>query len=256
MRFSVTAGGLELGAVSVSLLWGRVYALLRHTSENPLAPEEWLELYRSSLDHACAQGAQQVWHRLIETADHAEISARLPQLAFANRGRRLEFRRELAELPSGAGSPLCWRSAADLGWAPEAVAGLLSRVVAGDPGHDPAEDPLAFIADWLADPVLTAGLGCVGIGYIGEDVAALAVAQINPKTLWSRISYMGVLPAFRGRGFGAWVHRQGFDMLRAQGGKLYHGGTSAENMPMLALFARHGVTPYRSMEEWVFTTGN
>jgi hypothetical protein len=56
-------------------------------------------------------------------------------------------------------------------------------------------------------------------------MAALTVVQMNPKSGWSRISYMGIAPKFRGQGLGKWVHRFSFRKMKEEGGKLYHGGT-------------------------------
>lgn len=61
---------------------------------------------------------------------------------------------------------------------------------------------------------------------------------------------MGVIPEFRGKGFGKWVHRHGFMMMKAQGGKLYHGGTHGENLPMRKLFESHGCKIFCELEEW------
>ena len=65
------------------------------------------------------------------------------------------------------------------------------------------------------------------------------------------ITFMGLLPAFRGRGLGRHVHRRGMALLRAQGGTLYHGGTSASNGAMIRLFEQHGCTVFARMVEYV-----
>jgi len=82
---------------------------------------------------------------------------------------------------------------------------------------------------------------------------ALVCAQVAAESGWSRITYMGPIPAARGQGLGRWVHRRGFAMLKAQGGTLYHGGTAVENHAMCKLFRDHGCTVYRRMTEWVRT---
>jgi ribosomal protein S18 acetylase RimI-like enzyme len=67
---------------------------------------------------------------------------------------------------------------------------------------------------------------------------------------WSTIYYLGVLPAFRRRGFGAAAMLQGFRSLKAMGGKIYHDGTCSGNAGAQALFAHLGRPPFRIMEEW------
>lgn len=180
---------------------------------------------------------------------------RLPELGFSKKQDRIEFTKLLAELPPEAGSPIEWRTASGLGFDDVGVAKLLTQVAEGDPDSEPTDDPLVYIQDWMKDPVLTSGTDCIGVGIFDGEVCALVVAQINPKTKWSRISYMGMAPEFRGRGLGVWVHRHGFEMLRKQGGELYHGGTSAENYSMLKLFERNGCDFYRRMEEWALGFG-
>ncbi len=100
----------------------------------------------------------------------------------------------------------------------------------------------------MADPVLTHAPECIQVSEAG-----IVIAQVNPRTAWARITYMGLLPEHRGRGLGRWVHRRGFAMLRAQGGALYHGGTVETNRPMMRLFEAHGCRFHRRLEEWRWT---
>lgn len=250
MRFSFCKNNQELGAVSVSHLWSDVYALARHPSDTLLDIEKWLELYNQSVSYARYKGASQLMHRLIEERDYAVISTLLPQLHFVKKSNRIEFRRLLDALPDDIGTPFDWKDAKSLGWSHEQIAALLQQVAQDDPAHDPAEDPIDFIQDWLTDSVLTCGLDLIWVGYMHDKPVALVVAQINPKSGWSRISYMGLVPEYRGQGLGKWIHRKGFASLKQQGGILYHGGTAAENAPMLKLFEQHGCQVYLKMEEW------
>lgn len=115
---------------------------------------------------------------------------------------------------------------------------------------DPNEKVEDFIQDWLVHDDLTSGMNCVGIGFLKDEPCALVVAQIHQETGWSRLSYMGILPQFRGKGLGRWVHRHGFRMMKDQNGKVYHGGTHSENLPMRKLFEKHGCQLICEMEEW------
>jgi GNAT superfamily N-acetyltransferase len=168
------------------------------------------------------------------------LSEALPSLGFTRRHLRAEFRAPLAELPTGAGSPLEWRAAGI-----DEAAEALASVALGDPDFDPSEDARASLVSWLADPVLTHDAECVQV-----SAAGFVMAQVNPATSWSRITYMGLRPEFRGRGLGRWVHRRGFDMMRARGGTLYTGGTVETNRPMMKIFEAHGCRPFRRLEEW------
>jgi ribosomal protein S18 acetylase RimI-like enzyme len=59
-----------------------------------------------------------------------------------------------------------------------------------------------------------------------------------------------VLPAFRGRGFGAEAMLHAFRCLKAMGARTYHDGTGSRNAAALSLFKRLGRPPLRTMEEW------
>jgi GNAT superfamily N-acetyltransferase len=155
---------------------------------------------------------------------------------FHDFGERIEFKAPLDELPDEAGTPLQWRVAG------EDEARMLAAVAEGDPfGHDEREDPQRIMRAWRSDPMLRDEADCAHVGSLdGEDVA-FVMAQANREGKgWCRISYMGLVPSARGRGLGRWVHRHGFSMMRAQGGKEYHGGTATANAAMLALFRAHG----------------
>lgn len=158
---------------------------------------------------------------------------------FKEQGQRVEFKTPVDQLPLDDGTPLSWRGLDEAGR--DVAAEMLARVAVGDPHSDPEnEDPHEAIADWLGAPALTHGPECVQVGYRDGAPVAFVCAQVRPDTGWARVSYLGVVPEARGQGLGAWVHRRGFRMLRDQGGKLYHGGTSTANAGMLRLFEKHG----------------
>jgi hypothetical protein len=144
-----------------------------------------------------------------------------------------------------------WKTAEQLKWSEQETASTLDLVAVGDPGRDPSEDSASFIQDFLSDSVLTSGLSCIHIGFIENEVAAFTVVQINPKSGWSRISYMGIVPKFRSQGLGKWVHRYSFSVMKAESGKLYRGGTDSMNTAMINLFEYHQCERACHMEEWV-----
>jgi hypothetical protein len=249
MKFCYFENDKEICHVSIENLWADVYGLRRSKSAN-VSPDIWQSLFVEAMAYAKTVNAKVVHYRLVESEDSDSIAEFLPKLGFTKKHDRIEFRADLKDLPDDSGTPLTWKTAAELNWTANEVAQFLKVVSFGDPDTDPSDDPLTYIQDWLNDPVLNAGLDCIAIGYLDEKPAAFVVAQVNPKTKWSRISYMGIVPQFRGQGLGLWVHRKGFSMMREQGGILYQGGTTTENHSMLRLFQKHGCKPYLRMEEW------
>jgi len=245
----VSADGTKTCSLALSHLWADVFAIEQRGSGNCSA-QEWAKLIQQAQASASEQNAGSVLFRIIEGTGSAELIDLLPSLGFKFKEGRREFRAFLSDLPDDQGTPIEWRTAKSLEWTNDEIAEALAKANVGAIDAEPSDDPLTHITDWLSDPSLLAGPDCIAVGFVDEVMAALVVAQVNPRTLWSRISYMAITPEFRGRGFGEWVHRKGFAMLKSQGGDLYHGGTNSKNSSMIRLFEKHGCHPYHKMQEW------
>ncbi len=203
------------------------------------------------LEYVRSQNGKRIIHRVTEGDQAQEQINILTELSFEMLHRRVEYRLELDLLPNENGTPFQWSTPPDLSdESLRDVSKILSSAAMGDPDWDIDDNAFELLQGYLSESVLSTGLSCINIGSINGNIAAIVVAQVNPKTGWSRITYMGLLPDFRGRGLGKWVHRRGFEMMRAQGGRLYHGGTVATNKKMIGLFEGHGCKPYRAMQEW------
>jgi hypothetical protein len=213
---------------------------------------DWIDLFKQGFEYVRSQGAKEVLLRVINEPELVGLIQELPGLGFSKSNDRIEYRAELSLLPSENGSPIVWEAMEPMGpWTEKSIINLLKEVGRGDPDFDVEnEDIEAVFKGYLNDKVLTNNPDCVHVGLCEGKAAALVVAQINPKTGWSRIMYMGIIPTFRGKGLGTWVHRHGFEMMKAQGGTLYHGGTLVQNKKMIKLFLSNGCKEYRSMQEW------
>lgn len=208
------------------------------------------ELIGDAQAWARSQGAR-LQCRLLDIEAMAPTLAALPGLGARLSHRRVEFWAPLADLPDETGTPLQWSSLAPAGkHSFETVTEVLHAAGVGDPDWDPADDAAELLKSYLAEEALIGTPDCVQIASLDGELMGIAIAQVNPGTRWSRITYMGMLPAFRGRGLGKWIHRHGFEMLRAQGGVEYHGGTVAGNHAMEALFLSQGCRPERRLQEW------
>ena len=173
----------------------------------------------------------------------------LAQAGFLSKGGRIEYAADVASLPSEEGTPFDWRP---MDVASEAVAvEALRRAALGDPhGISVDETAAQALAEWLADPALTKGPGCVHVGFLDGAPVAFVCAQVRPETGWARITYLGLAPEARKKALGRWVHRHGFALMKAQGGRAYHGGTSNDNAAMQALFRTHGCRVTGTMTDW------
>jgi ribosomal protein S18 acetylase RimI-like enzyme len=233
------------------------------------------DVWRAAFETLCARATElgaTTLHTRVET-QRAGVDANLTAgraatardllrpLGFQRERERAEFQLDLddaldARLAAHAATDaLRWASLAPDGPVSfERAAAMLARTSVGDPGADPDDDAVEFLRASLADPSLRGEASCVQIGTRSTSQGlvdvAFVMAQVNPTSGVSRITYMGVAPEHRGRGYGAAAHRHGLAMLRAQGGTRYHGGTSTENTPMLHLFRALGATALCAMEEW------
>jgi GNAT superfamily N-acetyltransferase len=123
-------------------------------------------------------------------------------------------------------------------------------VAQGDPASHAEDDALGFLRTLLEDEETVKAPERVQIGTCERVPAAIIVLMVYPSDGWSTICYLGVLPEFRGRGFGAEAMLRGLQCLKAMGGRIYHDGTGSRNAAARALFGRLGKPPFRVMEEW------
>ena len=235
------------------------------------SPAAWREALGAVVADARAAGMRLLEARVVHQEsgrDEAVTAARasstraaLTALGFARDGGRAEFRLPLDGDATveriealRAGDPFTWDALAPAGAvAFERAARAMHEASRGDPMSSPDEDAASALREALMEESLTHDPIGVQVGALGGVDAAFVMAQVNPATGWSRVTYMGLLPAHRGRRLGAFVHARGLALARAQGGRVYVGGTSVANAPMLALFRALGAEPFRAMERWTLT---
>ncbi len=130
------------------------------------------------------------------------------------------------------------------------AADLLRRASEGDPASHADDDALGFLKALLEEEGTATAPDRIQIGMCEGVPAAILALRSYPSDGWSTIHYLGVLPDFRGRGFGGETMLHALRCLKAMGGKIYHDGTGSNNAAARALFARLGRPPFRVMEEW------
>jgi ribosomal protein S18 acetylase RimI-like enzyme len=263
-------------------------SLLQSTSEgyhlgpsadfNSDAPEKLLGRLKEAADIARSEKKALIVRILVSSFDLKALAGSISALGFKKLYDRVEYIHPLdASIPAEAkpskpGAP-------GLSWVPglktygiEELGAIYKKAAVDDPsGIIPVEaTPADFGKDLendLASPDFHVSPDAVQVGCIEGRPAAFVFAQVlkqstNIVTLegkrtiegWSRLSYMGVLPEFRGRGYGREVHRHGLRTLRAMGGLTYHGGTARDNVPMRRLFESSGCAILRLLEEWKLST--
>lgn len=242
--------GKSWGIVSTEQLWANVYALKYNRPEVRLDREIWKGLFAQAKAAAIDFGAETIGARLRKDYEPEMLRSILTEIGLKKISERVEYQCEISLLPNDLGSPLQWKTAKELGWDTIQIAQFTGDITKDALDVDPDEKPEDFVQDWLHHEEFTSGPDCIAVGFLNNKPCTLVVVQINQETGWSRLSYMGIIPDFRGKGFGKWVHRHGFKMMKDQGGKLYHGGTHGENLPMRKLFESHGCKLFCEMEEW------
>ncbi len=250
------SSGKSWGIVSTEQLWANVYALKYNKPEKRLDKNIWQNLFAQANESALEFGAEAIEIRIRLDYEPTIFQNILNELGFKKKSGRIEYQCEVKNLPDEKSTPIAWKTAQGLNWNRQQIANFTREIIKDALDVDPNERPEDFIQDWLHHEELTSGLDCIAIGFLENKACALTVVQINSDTGWSRISYMGVIPNHRGKGLGKWVHRHGFEMMKQQGGKIYHGGTHSDNLPMRKLFESHGCAVFCEMEEWSWRKEN
>jgi len=197
-----------------------------------------------AVNESRVRGARRIMTRVHDRFRTDAYRAALEENGFRSQGGRVEFKTPLEELPHEEPGDLVWRGTDDVAEA----AALLDQVAVGDPGSSADEDAVEFIEGEFSAPDSIARME---IGSLDGHDAAFVLAEVEPRDGWSTLSYFGVTPAVRGRGLGLAAHRHGMEMLRAMGGKLYHGGCSLENAAMIRVFRKNGCREFARMHEWL-----
>ena len=250
-------------------LGGGVYALpvrwIGDAGATP-DPEDWVRALRAGIEACRSNGARVITTRLVreEVGLDAAVAATraaafrviLERLGFAYASGRLEFRVPLEEAITrleAVATPrrLAWNSIETApGPGIERAARVLKAAAEGDPDSDPEDDALGFLLARLDDNDLAQAPEALQIGLVDGSDAAIVAASVMPRTGWCSHYYLGILPAYRGRGLGVEAMLHGFHTMRAMGGREYHDGTDARNRAALSLFERLGCAPQIVMEQW------
>lgn len=228
--------------------------------------QAWNEGIESSLAECKKNGAATVDSRVMtasEGMDGALVAARaglhrdsLIARSFQQGEDRVEYRMPISEalvaLESRKIEPrLTWccvdpNNDKDLARAAE----LFRQAAESDPAADNWNDTLGFLRMLIEKEDTVEAPERIQIGSFEGVPAAVLALMVYPSDGWSTIYYLGVLPDFRGRGFGVEAVLRGLRCLRNMGGSIYHDGTGSSNAAARALFAYLGHPPCRVIEEW------
>ncbi len=172
----------------------------------------------------------------------------LQQAGFRSEGERVEYRTPVEELPTSGEVTLEWRTMAEVG--ADLVLQMLVRAGSGSPDALDLRKGKQAIDELLGSRYGELDPRSAQVGYLDGHAATVLLVRVDGESGWSTFPFMGVEPAFRGKGLGAETQRHGFVTIRQLGGREYHDGTSASNEAMVRLFERHGCIEVGRMETW------
>jgi hypothetical protein len=132
------------------------------------------------------------------------------------------------------------------------VADLLAETAKDSPNHDVTDNPLEIVQSYLTDDELYSEPDCIQIGVVNGEPAAILIPQ--SEDTWGTLSFMGIVPRYRGKGYGVIVQQHGMSCLYKQGARLYHGGTQDSNTAMQAVFEKNQCQMFKKLEVWIYNS--
>ncbi|WP_419394231.1 GNAT family N-acetyltransferase [Cytobacillus praedii] len=79
------------------------------------------------------------------------------------------------------------------------------------------------------------------IGFHGKNPIGITMPHIEPGTVdEGRLFYFGLLPEYRGKGWGSALHKLSLYLLKKMGAAYYIGATGHKNIPMQRIFQANG----------------
>lgn len=174
--------------------------------------------------------------------DSAHVNAALRRAGFVVNKEKIFVEKDLSASRAEREDPFVYRSLAEIG--EDRFIEVMTEAATGDPFEDvSARDPRSDFADLVSYAGTSFDPTRWYVAYLDRDPIGILLPQTysdrkNEGTLF----YVGVLPEFRGRGFGRILHSSGLALLAGRGVERYVGSTDARNLPMTAVFRANGCT--------------
>jgi RimJ/RimL family protein N-acetyltransferase len=175
-----------------------------------------------------------------DVPESAAINDALGRAGFGIRKRKIVVERSIAGYTSPYHDPFTYSSLEVVGR--ESFVRIMAEASEGDPFEDSADrdvdrefQEMVDYAGKRFDPTwwTTADLG-------GETVGVVLPQAFPGYDDEGTLFYVGVRPAFRGRGYGKTLHAGGLEFLSRRGVTKYMGSTDERNAPMIAVFKANG----------------
>jgi RimJ/RimL family protein N-acetyltransferase len=228
-------GGAVIGRLAGRFLDDNTYRVIELTSVGPYA-----ERVASALVGALRESFRRDGVRILAMAEPRDAVVRraLDEAGFRVAFSKALYRRDLDGYRSPHRDPLVYRAFDES--SREEFASALRAATQGDP-------LAAFSTD--AETTLEHFIQLAGsafdphrwqIARLDDAIVGVVLPQVFADAPdEGTIYHIGVLPAFRGRGFGTLLHAAGLEILAREVGS-YVGSTHTDNHAMAAVFERNG----------------
>jgi len=173
-----------------------------------------------------------------DNASRERFNDALRSAGYCDHRRKLFVMRELTdELPPGG--DFVWRTLAEVG--EQEFIALMTACAADDPFPEDDEDPQENWRDLVSHAGESFDLDRWRTVVVDGVPSGVILPTPYPDApTEGTISYVGLLPAFRGRGLGRGLHASGLRLLADAGCTIYKGSTDARNVPMARVFEKNG----------------
>ena len=172
--------------------------------------------------------------------DSAHINAALGRAGFVVNKEKIFVEKDLRAFRTGREDPFVYRSLAEIG--EDRFIEVMAEAATGDPFEDVGtRDPRSDFADLISYAGASFDPTWWCVAYLDRNPIGVVLPQVfSDRTNEGTLFYVGVLPEFRGRGFGRILHSSGLGRLARRGVERYVGSTDARNLPMIAVFRANG----------------
>lgn len=163
----------------------------------------------------------------------------LERCGFALFMRKPFVKRQLAGYRLEQLDPLSYRSLEEVGY--ETFAEALARISEGSLSEDMIGlDSRADLEESVEEAGTCFDPRAWKLGFKGDDLVGAMLPQRFPDLpRQGTVLKIGIVPHWRGRGFGTVMHAAALGILSGQGVEEYVGSTGASNLPMLRIFERN-----------------
>ena len=191
------------------------------------------------------------WARHSEPWLHELLLAPTPEGRFELYVEKLYVRRSLEGFVSPYADPFALVSLVDAG--EEAFVDVLAQAMSGSLARDLHPDrPREEFHEMRAMEADTHEPERWSIALLDGEPAGVILANRFPFDDEATFTFLGLCPAFRGRGLGAVLHARGLEVLREMGARRYLCSTDLRNTAMLRTYARHGCQPFDVRRQYLW----